>query len=68
MPIGLLNSVSNGAGVTSPVAGWLFVSRGDSVKHYCSNCRAVYLNSIANAPLPSRKMETSVSNVMPEPE
>ena len=64
MPISLLNGADNGAGGLSPVAGWLFVSRGGSEKHYCSNCRSVYLKNIGTGPYLAQEKPSAA----PEPE
>lgn len=51
-PVGLRTDRSDGSNAASGTAGWLFVSRGNTVKHYCSKCRAAYLADTARVEPP----------------
>jgi hypothetical protein len=34
---------------SSPVEGWLYVIKGNVMRHYCPNCHKKYLDEITNA-------------------
>jgi len=50
VPVGLRQTLRSGNAAAPAVSGWLYVSRGGVVKHFCSNCKSKYLGALGPSP------------------